>query len=85
MFRFRRGVALLNKVVKTFDKAVEDLEVAVIDMNVKQDKLDERLWEAREKHAQYEEENYSDWQVLQDAKQRALTVRKNIAALVGAE
>lgn len=85
MIRFRRGAALLNKVVKTFDKAVDDLEVAVLDMNAKQDKLDDQLWRAREKHARFEDENYDKWQALSAAKTRALTVRANIARLVGAE
>lgn len=85
MIRFKRGAALLEKVVKTFEKAIADIDQALADMEAREYALNVEHEEIELAYETASDKNYSAWQANQAARQRALTVRSNIAKLVGAE
>lgn len=96
MIRFRRGTALLNKVVKQFDQAIADLEAAYQQIEEKRqstlDQIDANNQQyiaaqarLREKHVAIEDKLDAKEYELYLASIKAATVRHNIAALVGAE
>lgn len=96
MIRFRSGTSLLNKVVKQFNQAIADLDVAAQQIEEKRqntlDKIDantERYDEAKarlhDKHVAIESKLDEQEYALYLASLKAQTVRNNIAALVGAD
>lgn len=56
MIRFRRGTSLLNKVVKTFERAVADLDVAIAQIEEQRQQVLVESREMVEKNRRAEEE-----------------------------
>lgn len=81
----RRGAALLDKVVKTFEKAIADIDQAIGDMNLQQTALNAEMEEIELAYERAVHENDIQYGVVAAAQRRALIVRANIAKLVGAE
>jgi predicted nucleic acid-binding Zn-ribbon protein len=84
MIRIRRGTALLNKVVKQFDQAVADLEVAAKQIDDKQEKKRAKLRARYEAYRAYEAQVSEENAALEDAFQRAVKVKANITKLIEA-
>lgn len=81
----RRGAALLEKVGKTFEKAIADIDQALEDIAEQQTALNAEMAEIELAYEQAIAENDSKYDAVSAARYRALTVRANIAKLVGAE
>lgn len=81
--RIRRGTALVNKVLKNFDRAIEDLAVAAQDIAQRRETKKVQLEQARESFKQYEVEQMAADAHLRKALTRAEQVRANLEALVG--
>ena len=93
MIRLRRGTALLNSVVKTFETAVADLDTAIEQISEKRVKTLAKVHDADAKHeakiARMNDDHtskrgalFSQEDELWTAQTRATAVRANIAKLV---
>jgi hypothetical protein len=82
VIRFRRGTALLNSVIKTFEKSVADLEVASQQIDAQRQKTVEKRQAAWDKYIALETQTYEAESVLAEAQYRARQVANNIAKLI---
>lgn len=84
MIRFRSGVSRLKKVLKTFEKATAELELAEQQIIAKIDKNTDKEQAAWDVYAQTRQEVAEQNTVLWAESSRAQKVRQNIAALISA-